>query len=111
VCISEVEIQLSEEYTNNIYALKSQIQNAVTRCASSIQVESNVHKPAASVSFPQREDRLATEALMHNGCSDVPSGLRPQLSPIKHLNTSLELSGTKPIEAEPELESSGMLSL
>jgi septation ring formation regulator EzrA len=96
VCLSEAEIQLTDEFSKKINVLKTLIKNAVSPCANQNEGMSSVDKSAENA-----EDTIIS----------VPTIHRPQPNNIKFQRSSWELNKDKAVESVPEHMSTGMLSL
>jgi hypothetical protein len=109
VCLSEAEIQLTDEFSKKINALKSLIQNAVTPSQSKVEAGDLVDNTSSYERPAKLEERMSDENLQVSGFVHGPIVHSPQPSSIKFPKSSWELSQTKVIEDEPE--STGILSL
>jgi hypothetical protein len=109
VCLSEAEIQLTDEFSKKINDIKSLIQNAVTPCVSPNEDLSMVEIPFAVERPVQFEERISDNNVEDTNFGHVPSVNCPQTSSVKFPKSSWELNQTKAIESE--LKSTGILSL
>jgi hypothetical protein len=102
---------LTDEFSKKINALKSLIQNAVTPRASKNEGESMADNFSASECSAGFEERISAENIEDTGFGHVQNVNSSQASSIKFPKSSWELNQNKVIEAEPEPESTGILSL